>query len=521
MKRADFDTESVVRQARAVAMKAARKKPHVTKRPAAKQAAKQPTHPPAQPDALIEFMMHSWRARGGKKPARHPNAAAFKARRRKLSRAFPGVTLVIPTGHEKIRANDTNYRFRPGSDFFYLTGNLEPDCVLVLEPKRGGGHKDILWVEPNPGRSDTTFFTDHHKGELWVGPRLGIAESKARFGVHESRGLPELPAYLGALAKRRSRKVRVLRGFSESVEKVSRRVRKRAQVKDDLELASVLSELRLVKDPLEIRELSAVVASTKRAFEDVILSLRSAESEREIEGVFNLRARKEGNDTGYGTIAATGANACTLHWTRNDARLDKKQMLLLDAGVEGRALYTADITRTVPLSGRFSPAQREVYELVWRAHDAALAAVRPGADFMEPNDRAQRVLAEGLQTMGILASAADALKPDQQLQKRYTLHNVSHMLGIDVHDCAKARQEVYRYGKLRAGMVLTVEPGLYFQPDDLTVPKKYRGIGVRIEDDVLVTRSGMRNLSLAIPRQADDVERWMASVWKTRKPKLV
>jgi Xaa-Pro aminopeptidase len=274
-----------------------------------------------------------------------------------------------------------------------------------------------------------------------------------------------------------------------------------------------LSELRLIKDELEITELSKVVHSTKRAFEDVIRTLRNAKNEREVEGIFNLRARVEGNDVGYGTIAASGANACILHWTRNDAKLKKSDLLLLDAGIEGNALYTADITRTLPISGKFSKVQREVYDLVHASQSAALAAVKPGNDFMEPNRAAQRVLAEGLVRMGILDDAEKALLPDQQLHRRYTLHNTSHMLGIDVHDCAKARQEVYRYGPLQPGMVLTVEPGLYFQPDDLTVPEKYRGIGVRIEDDVLVTQKGMRNLSGSIPRSSDDVEAWMAHLW--------
>jgi Xaa-Pro aminopeptidase len=476
---------------------------------------RKPKYPPAHPEALVAFMMKDWKARA-LVPEPIDHAEAFSARRKRLSRAFPGETLVIPTGHEKVRANDTMYRFRPGSDFFYLTGNLEPDCVLVLEPKKTGGHRHVLFVEPNPGRGDKTFFTDHHKGELWVGPRLGIKESKVRFGVDECRGLPDLADYLGALAKKKSAKVRVLRGFSDKVDHALH-----GKTKPDAELAEKCSELRLVKDALEIAELENVVRSTKRAFEDVILSLKSAKSEREVEGVFNLRARTEGNDVGYGTIAACGANACILHWTRNDARLEHKKMLLLDAGVEGHALYTADITRTLPISGKFSKEQREVYELVCRAQAAALDAVRPGNDFMEPNKVAQHVLAEGLVAMGILDDASVALDPEQQLQKRYTLHNVSHMLGIDVHDCAKARQEVYRYGKLEPGMVLTVEPGLYFQPDDLTVPERYRGIGVRIEDDVLVTATGMKNLSKSIPREADDVERWMADVWKKRKPQLV
>ncbi len=512
MKRADFLPEAQVLGTKAHAKKS--RPAGASKRAGAATKAKKPNYPPAHPDALVAFMMKGWKPRAiVADPILH--ADTFQARRRKLSRAFPGETLVIPTGHEKVRANDTTYRFRPGSDFFWLTGNLEPDCVLVLEPKSNGGHRHVLFVEPNPGRSDKTFFTDHSKGELWVGPRLGVAESKARFGVDACRGLPELGDYLKRLAKRPS-KVRVLRGFSETVD-----VAVATKVDRDKALGETLSELRLVKDALEIAELEAVVRSTKRAFEDVILSLRSARNEREVEGVFNLRARTEGNDVGYGTIAACGANACILHWTRNDAPLDKRKLLLLDAGVEGRALYTADITRTLPISGRFSKEQREVYDLVCRAQAAALAAVRPGNDFMEPNRAAQRVMAQGLTEMGILKDASVADDPEQQLQKRYTLHNVSHMLGIDVHDCAKARQEVYRYGKLVPGMVLTVEPGLYFQPDDLTVPERYRGIGIRIEDDVLVTDKGMKNLSRSIPRDATDVEEWMAHVWAKRQPTLV
>jgi Xaa-Pro aminopeptidase len=291
-----------------------------------------------------------------------------------------------------------------------------------------------------------------------------------------------------------------------------------ATAERDQAFAAALSEMRLIKDALEVKELEAAIASTRRGFEDVIARLRPGSSEREVEGVFSLRARVEGNDVGYGTIAASGPHACILHWTRNDGRLEKDDLLLLDAGVEARSLYTADITRTLPIRGRFSREQREIYELVYAAQQAAFAAVAPGNDFMEPNRRAMRVIAEGLEQLGILPmSAAEALREENQFYKRYSLHNVSHMLGIDVHDCAQARQEAYKFGKLRAGMVLTVEPGLYFQLDDLTVPRKYRGIGVRIEDDVLVTRRGMRNLSADIPSTAGGVEAWMKGIWAKRR----
>jgi len=481
-----------------------------------KEPAKPATHDTVPPPALLEFMVKDWKPASGKPTPRLKGAEAFAARRRALSKLFPGEALVVPTGHEKVRANDTNYRFRPGSDFYYLTGNVEPDCVLVMEPQEGGGHKDVLFVEPNPGHSDSTFFTDRNKGELWVGPRLGVPQSKDRFAVDECRGLADLKLTLDAL--KASGKHRAVRGMSERVDSVLPARKEGAKGENDLDkaLAAALSEMRLLKDAQEVKELSAAIASTQRGFEDVIRSLRehAVKSERVVEGVFNLRARVEGNDVGYGTIAASGPHACILHWTRNDGEVKPGQLLLLDAGVERDTLYTADITRTLPVNGRFSKEQREIYQLVHDAQAAAFHAVKPGNDFMEPNRRAMQVLAEGLERLGILKSAAEALKDEHQFYKRYSLHNVSHMLGLDVHDCAQARMEAYKYGKLQPGMVLTVEPGLYFQMDDLTVPARYRGIGVRIEDDVLVTVKGMRNLSAAIPSEADDVEAWMASQWK-------
>jgi Xaa-Pro aminopeptidase len=471
------------------------------------------THDIAPPPALLDFMLKDWKP-SSQRPMPLKHAGIFLARRRALSKLFPGETLVIPTGHEKVRANDTYYRFRPGSGFYYLTGNVEPDCVLVMQPQEGGGHRDILFVEPNPGRSDPTFFTDRNKGELWVGPRLGVEASRVRFGVHEARGLPDLADALAALRSPAMRPWRALRGTSERVD-----TQLPEQSDRDRQLAETLSEIRLVKDAHEVRELSAAIASTKKGFEDVIRALRGARSEREVEGVFNLRARVEGNDVGYNSIAASGAHACTLHWTRNDGVIKPGTLLLLDAGVEGNSLYTADITRTLPVSGRFSREQADVYQLVHRAQAEAFKAVRPGNDFLEPNRRAMEVLAEGLERLGILASAQKALKNEHQFYKRYSLHNVSHMLGLDVHDCAQARQEAYKFGRLKPGMVLTVEPGLYFQTDDLTVPARYRGIGVRIEDDVVVTEKGCRNLSAIFPSELEEVEEWMTRIWRDGKRK--
>ncbi len=475
-----------------------------------KPMAAKSSHDSDAPPNLIEFMLKSWKPKASKpKPVK--NLANYKRRRDAVSAAHPGELLILPTGHLKVRANDTFYPFRPASDFFYLTGNAEPDCVLVFFPEGSGKHKQVMFVEPNPGKTDATFFTDRVKGELWEGARLGVPESQVYYGM-ECRSLGELTAALES-ARRSAKETRILRGHSTQIE--AQFDLSPDQIGGDANFATFLSEMRLLKDAEEVKELKAVIDSTQRGFEDVIRRMKTAENERELEGVFFTRARMEGNDVGYGSIVASGDHACTLHWKRNDGKLSKRDLLLLDAGIEGNSFYTADITRTIPIGGKFSKEQRAIYELVHAAQAAAFKEVKPGNDFMAPNRTAMKVLAHGLEWLGLLSMPAEeALKAENQFYKRYTLHNVSHMLGLDVHDCAQARAEAYKFGKLEPGMVLTVEPGLYFQPDDLTVPAKFRGIGVRIEDDVVVTEKGCKVLSSSIPSEAEAVEKWIKKLWK-------
>ena len=472
--------------------------------PVPAEVPQQVAHDDTAPQALLDFMVTEWAPKTGL-PEPLPGGERFAARRAALSKLFPRDVLIVPTGGEHVRSNDTTYRFRPGSDFYYLTGNLEPDAVLVMTPREGAEHAAAMFVEPNPGKTDKTFFTDRAKGELWVGPRLGIIESSRRYGL-EARDLAELGPELASFGSGGALQTRTLRRIDP---RVDRALPEREAV--DGELATALSELRLLKDDYEVAQLEAAIAATMRGFEDVMRALPVSKTERYVEGVFNMRARIEGNDVGYSTIAASGRHACTLHWTANDGELRVGDLLLVDAGVEANTLYTADITRTVPIGGCFTREQREIYELVLAAQDAAFAACAPGRDFMAPNVAAMEVLAHGLERLGILrVPAAEALLKSNQFYKRYSLHNVSHMLGLDVHDCAQARKENYKYGALRAGMVLTVEPGLYLQPDDLTVPEAYRGIGVRIEDDVLITPNGCRILSATLPRETAAVERWVS-----------
>jgi Xaa-Pro aminopeptidase len=463
-------------------------------------------HRPPLPRPFVEFMTGQWAGRTLDEPP-HPAVERTAARRDKLRAAFPGKTLVVASGGLKVRANDTDYRFRPGSDFFWLTACDDVDAVVVVHPD-GDEVGATLYLEERRDPSTHRFFTDARYGEVWVGSRRGLAEASRRWGI-ATAPRDQLEKDLVALAPEA---VATLRGYDARVDAAT------SPNDDDGPLGITLSELRLVKDDYEVAQLQAAVDMTIRGFEDVVRALPTAvgRSERVIEGVFSLRARLEGNDVGYGTIAAAGSHATILHWTHNDGPVASGDLLLLDAGVECHDLYTADVTRTLPVSGRFSPAQREIYELVYAAQEAGIAAVRPGAGFKDPDAAAKRVLAQGLYDLGILSIEPDeALRTELPLHARYTLHAVSHMLGIDVHDCSHARETFYVKGPLEVGYVLTVEPGLYFQPDDLTVPERYRGIGVRIEDDVLVTPDGCRVLSGALPRVADDVEAWMAELLAT------
>ncbi len=465
-------------------------------------------HRPPSPRVLFEHMTQNW-APGSISREVHPAAAMSAARRQRLGERFVAKTLVVPCGNFKVRSNDTDYPFRAGTDFFYLTGCQEPDAVLVISPSTEGPQSTLYL----PHRRDATtheFYTDARYGELWVGERRGVDEAAIYYDV-ETAPLERLEKDLASLG---GTDVVTLRGFDGGVDALT------DERDDDQELAVALAEARLVKDDFEVAQLQLAVDFTVKGFEDVVRALPTAlgRGERVIEGVFNLRARVEGNDVGYDTIAASGSHATTLHWVRNDGPVRSGDLLLLDAGVECHNLYTADVTRTMPINGTFSPAQRRIYELVLAAQEAGIAAVRPGAKFMDPHDAAMAVLAEGLFELGILKEEPSlALRKDRQLHRRYTLHGTSHMLGIDVHDCANARNEFY-LGELKAGYVLTVEPGLYFQRNDLTVPEQYRGIGVRIEDDILVTPTGARNLSAALPRAASDVEAWMAELWRGASP---
>ncbi|MFG2821762.1 aminopeptidase P family protein [Kitasatospora sp. NPDC048365] len=436
-----------------------------------------------------------------------PQAAYAAERRAKLSAAFPGERLVVPAGNLRVRANDTDYAFRAASEYVHLTGEQSEDAVLVAEPVGEQGHVFALYLRPRSDRENGEFWLDGH-GELWVGRRHSLTEAEELYGL-PTRDCRKAAEELAAATV----PTRIVRGYDAGLEAAL--TAQLDEEKDD-ELKVFLSGLRLVKDEWEVAELRAACDATVKGFTDVVRELGQAvaTSERWIEGTFWRRARVDGNDVGYGSIAAAGPHATTLHWVRNDGDVRPGELLLLDAGVETRNLYTADVTRTLPINGRFDALQRKIYDAVYDAQEAGIAAVKPGGRFRDFHDAAQRVLAERLLAWGLLDPAVYDVEKvlELGLQRRWTLHGTGHMLGLDVHDCAHARRENYVDALLVPGMVLTVEPGLYFQADDLTVPEEYRGIGVRIEDDILVTADGNENLSAGLPRTADEVEAWMASL---------
>ncbi|MGY3681436.1 aminopeptidase P family protein [Streptomyces sp. TE33382] len=460
---------------------------------------------PGVSDELADSMKSGWADTElhGLEPI--AQAAHTAARRAALSARFPGERLVIPAGNLRTRSNDTEYAFRASTEYAYLTGDRTHDGVLVLEPKDGTGHDATVYLLPRSNRENGEFWLDG-QGELWVGRRHSLAEAEQLLGI----GAKDVREVAAALTEATG-PVRNVRGHDAGIEAA---LADKVTAERDEELRVYLSEARLVKDDFEISELQKACDATARGFEDVVRILDKAEatSERYIEGTFFLRARIEGNDIGYGSICAAGPHATTLHWVRNDGAVRAGELLLLDAGVETHDLYTADVTRTLPINGTFTPLQRKIYDAVYEAQEAGIAAVRPGAGFRDFHDAAQRVLTEKLVEWGLLGDLSVDKVLELGLQRRWTLHGTGHMLGMDVHDCAAARTESYVNGTLEPGVCLTVEPGLYFQADDLTVPEEYRGIGVRIEDDILVTEDGNRNLSDKLPRRADEIEAWMAQL---------
>ncbi len=442
---------------------------------------------------FLKFIGDNWADRDNALPKRSEVAPYAAKRRAAVANAFKGKVIVIAAGDLKQRSNDTDYRFRAHSAFSHLTGwgtQTVPGSILVIDARKST--KATLFFRETAGRKTDEFFANPAIGEFWVGARPSLKQVSA---------LLNLPT-------------KSISGYDDFLKSLNK---KDIVTLDDAKLAEFVSELRLIKDAYEINEMRKAVAASVEGFKAVVRNLDDAvkhpRGERVVETSFFAQARANGNELGYETIAASGEHACILHWIINDGKVRKGDLLLLDAGVEVDSLYTADVTRTLPVNGKFSPTQKMIYEAVREAADAAFKVAKPGVKFRDIHAAAIKVIAQKCGEWGLLpVSVEDSLLPENQFHRRWMVHGTSHHLGMDVHDCAQARKEMYLDGILKEGMIFTIEPGLYFHKDDLLVPKAFRGIGVRIEDDVLVTKNGVENLTKALPRKADDVEKWIAKL---------
>ena len=469
------------------------------------------THDIPTADAMTEFMKQGWAATALSDLTAHQSIAYTKIRREKLSKQYLGKRLIFPAGSLKVRSNDSDYQFRAHSAFSWFTGIVASDCVpdsvFVMEPT-ASGHEALLFIHPRSPRDNDEFYKNTRYGEFWVGRRMTLEETQVKYEL-PVRQIESISEFL-----QDKKETLIVRGEDLAIDKLVPE-----QADAEKEFLNYISVMRLVKDEYEIEQMQKAVDASVRGFADMVRVFPAATSvprgERVIEAAFYGRARLEGNDNGYPSIVAAGSHACVLHWIRNDGDVLAGDLVLIDAGVEVESHYTADITRTFPINGKFTEAQRKIYMIVYKAQQAGIAAVKPGAKFKDFHNACMVEIAKGAFELGVLPmSVEDSLKPENGLHRRWQFHGSGHHLGIDVHDCAHARKEQYADAVLEPGMILTVEPGFYIQPDDTLFPEEYRGIGVRIEDDILVTESGAKIMSNALPRHPDEVEAYMAKLLK-------
>ena len=433
------------------------------------------------------------------------DAEIHRRRRERFLEAIGSGVAVIPAAPELRKSRDTEVLYRQDSDFFYLTGFHEAGAVAVLTP-HDEERRFTLFVRPRDAERET-----------WDGVRAGVEGAKERFGADAAYPIEELDAELKSLmeagdalwyaaradgGEMDARVLRLLAGFRTS------RPRSGKGPWDLRDPGSVLDGMRLVKEPEEIERMRAAAEVSARGHLAAMRAGRPGAGEWEVqaalEGVF--RAAGPGYAVAYPSIVASAHNATVLHYVTNDRRIAEGDLVLVDAGAEVE-MYAGDITRTWPASGRFSAPQRAVYDVVLRALEAAIAEVRPGAPVTAAHEAARRVLVEGIVSLGLLEGEVDALIEEGKAFKRFFMHNTSHWLGLDVHDVGGYRGADGEPLPLAPGMVLTIEPGLYVPADAEDVPEALRGIGVRIEDDVVVTEDGCEILTRGVPVEAEEVER--------------
>jgi Xaa-Pro aminopeptidase len=428
----------------------------------------------------------------------------FARRRQQLMQAAgEGSILILPAAPERVRSRDTHYPYRQDSDFWYLTGCDEPEAVLALVPGRKHGEAILFCRERDLQR------------EAWDGSRLGPEGAVAALGLDDAYPIADIDDILPGLLEGR-RRVHYHLGRDADfdlkligwINRVRAQVRQGAQPPQEfLELGHLLDELRLFKSADEIRMMQKAADISIEAHRAAMRAARVGMHEFELQAELEYVFRKHGAQPAYASIVGSGANACVLHYRDNAAKCRDGELVLIDAGAEC-AGYAADITRTFPANGRFSKQQRALHTLVCAAQAAALAQARPGVPYEAGHDAAVATLAEGLLSLGLLKGTLEKVIANGDY-KRFYRHKTGHWLGLDVHDVGEYRIDGASR-LLEPGMVFTIEPGVYIPPDDTSVAAHWRGIGIRIEDDVLITREGHRVLTAALERSAADVEGLMA-----------
>jgi Xaa-Pro aminopeptidase len=408
---------------------------------------------------------------------------------------------VVPGARIALRNRDTHFPFRQDSDFYYLTGFTEPDAVLVLVPGRAPAEVILFCAERNPG------------DELWHGERSGPERAAERFGMDDAFPIGDLPDILPGLLEQADR-ICIDLGRNTGLERSvmawlgSIGTCNRGRAPEVVPLAHSLHELRLHKSSSELKLLrrAAKISAGAHVRAMRIAAPGSCEADLEAELIHEF-IRNRARDPAYPCIVAAGANACVLHYARNDGPLRDGELVLVDAGCEYQH-YAADLTRTYPINGRFSSRQRALYEVVLEAQRRAIALVRPGTPFNRLHEVASGVLIEGLRELGVIASGRAAPSADA-IYRRFCAPAIAHWIGLDVHDVGD-----YRIGsawrELESGMVMTIEPGVYL-PDSADIVPELRGTGIRIEDVVLVTRTGYEVLTSDAPREAAEIEALMAT----------
>ncbi len=428
----------------------------------------------------------------------------FAARRAALMQdLMPGSIAIIPSANELVRNNDVHFNFRQDSNFYYLTGFDEPEAVAAIIPGREHGEFVLFCREKDETR------------ELWDGYRAGQLGATELYGADDAFPIGDLDEILPGLIEGRSRVYYAMGRHKEFdaqvmvwVNSIRANIRQGAQPPGEFsDLDHLLHDLRLYKSTQEIKLMKEAARISCEAHKRAMRFCKPGVYEYQLEAeIMHEFAMSNAREAAYGTIVGGGKNGCILHYRDNSEPLNNNELVLIDAGCEYQ-FYAADITRTFPVNGVFSPAQKAIYTIVLEAQIAGIEAVRVGNHWNEPHDATVKVIAKGLSDLGILDGSADSIIENESYRKYY-MHRAGHWIGMDVHDVGDYKV-ADQWRELEVGMAMTIEPGIYIQPDDETVPSEFRGIGIRIEDDVVVTKDNPLVLTNGVPKTIDDIETLM------------